>query len=145
MLRPLRGHAVATFLFVAFALLGAPPIAAAGPALNIPLPKTCKPFMGVRWVNPYPPNERGDHYQVVITGSAFTCTSADAYVKQFVREKIKSTQKSGLPNGPVQGGPAGYVCTSAIGKTATAFQGRCVQKHATAGSPLFSWGPYNDS
>ncbi len=112
--------------------------------VSIPTPKTCKPFVGGRWANPYPPHEVGDHFQVTVTGKAFTCTSAGKYVRKFVAEKIKPSPK--LPGvGYVADGPAGYVCTSGVGYTHTAYQGSCRAKKQTLTSSSFTWGPYKDS
>jgi hypothetical protein len=116
----------------------------ARPQVSIPTPKTCKPFVGGKWANPYPPHEVGDHYQVTVTGSVFTCSSAGKYVRKFIAEKIKPSPK--LPGiGYVSGGPAGYVCTSGVGFTHTAYQGGCRAKKQTLTSSSFTWGPYKDS
>jgi len=118
----------------------------ARPVGGIPGTTTCKPFVGTKWVNPYPPHEVGHHYQITIDGTGFTCKSAAVYVKKFIAEKIKSTAKIGLPEGTVTGGPPGYVCMSGISyKTDTAYQGHCTAKKATVTSSSFVWGPYNDS
>lgn len=109
----------------------------------IPGTTLCTPFVGTKWVNPYPPHEVGEHYQVVVTGKGFTCKSTHPYVVKFIAEKIK-------PNltpltGSVKGGPAGYKCTSGIGNTRTAYQGQCIASKPTPSSSSFSWSPYNDS
>jgi hypothetical protein len=119
--------------------------AAAQVASGLPASKLCKPFSGPKWVNPYPPHEVGHHYQINVVGTQFTCTTAAVYVKHFIAEKIKSTAKLGVGTGPVTGGPTGFVCSSAIGYTGTAYQGRCEAKHFTLTSSSFNWGPYNDS
>ena len=110
----------------------------------MPQTTTCKPFTASKWANPYPPHEVGKHYQVVITGSAFTCKTADAYVVKFVAEKIKPL-KSMPGDGAVTGGPAGYKCTSGISNIHTAYQGTCIPPHPALSSSLFTWGPYKDS
>lgn len=112
---------------------------------GIPGSTTCKPFVATKWANPYPPHEVGDHYQIFLLGKFFSCKSASAFVHKFIAEKIKNTAKLGMPDGVVSGGPAGFVCTSGIGYTGTAYQGHCMAKKPTISSPSFSWGPYNDS
>jgi hypothetical protein len=104
----------------------------------------CTPFVGSKWVNPYPPHEIGDHYQIIVAGKAFTCKSALPYVVKFIAEKIKAP-KTGPPIGTVKGGPAGYKCTSGIGNTGTAYQGQCMAPHPAPGSSSFTWSPFNDS
>jgi len=114
------------------------------PAAGPPGAATCKPFVGTKWVNPYPPHEVGDHYQVIVIGKFFTCASAKHYVVKFVAEKIKPL-KSMPAIGAVSGGPAGYKCTSGISNIHTAYQGNCLALHPSLTSSSFSWGPYNDS
>ena len=120
---------------------------AAGSAVGgngVPGVTTCKPFVGAQWVNPYPPHEKGDHFQALVSGKAFTCASADAYVKKFIVEKI-SPLKSMPMDGAVTGGPQGYNCTSGISYIHTAYQGSCHAIKLTPSSSWFNWGPYNDS
>lgn|GEM_PF-5749366 len=105
---------------------------------------TCKSFTGPKWVNPYPPHEVGHHYQVIVIGTSFTCTAADAYVVKFIAQKIKPLKSNPL-DGKVTGGPAGYKCTSGIANNHTAYQGNCLNLDTTLSSSSFSWGPYNDS
>lgn len=112
---------------------------------GIPGTTTCKPFVGTKWVNPYPPHEAGDHFQITVTGRAFSCRSAAVYVTKFIAEKIKASPKLIGGLGYVTGGPAGYVCTSGIGHTRTAYQGSCRAKQPTTNSSSFTWGPYKDS
>jgi hypothetical protein len=144
--RVLQRGAVAILIVLAGALVSLPPASGAGNTGNsgIASSKTCKPFVATKWVNPYPPNEKGKHYQVVVTGSAFTCATADALVVKFVAEKIKPLPK--MPAiGKVSGAPAGYKCTSGIAHNHTAYQGNCQALQPTPSSSSFSWGPYNDS
>jgi hypothetical protein len=126
---------------VAVSVLGMAPQAADG----LPASTLCKPFSGPKWANPDPPHEVGHHYQINVVGTQFSCKSAAVYVKHFIAEKIKATAKLGAGAGPVTGGPSGFVCTSAVGYTGTAYQGHCDAKHFTLTSSSFSWGPYNDS
>ena len=120
------------------------PAAASHPGA-LPGTTVCDPFVGATWVNPYPPNEKGKHFQVIVSGKTFTCKVADAYAKRFVALKIKNTAKFGMPDGTVPGGPKGYDCTSGISHIGTAYQGHCMVPKPTPDSPWFSWGPYNDS
>jgi len=86
----------------------------------------------------------GKHYQVSITGTAFTCKVADAYAVKFVAEKIKPLKQ--MPGiGKVTGGPTGYKCTSGISNNKTAYQGNCLSLNPGTNASLFNWGPYNDS
>ncbi len=98
---------------------------------GLPGSKTCKPFVGSKWVNPYPPHEVGHHYQIIVIGKAFTCASAKTYVVKFIAEKIKPS-KSEPGIGVVKGGPSGYKCTSGISNIKTAYQGNCLAQHAEA-------------
>ena len=111
---------------------------------GLPGTTSCKPFAGTKWVNPYPPHEVGDHYQIIVVGKSFTCASAKHYVVKFIAEKIKPL-KSMPAIGAVSGGPAGYKCTSGISNIHTAYQGNCLARHPTLTSSSFSWGPYKDS
>ena len=111
---------------------------------GLPGTTSCKPFVGTKWVNPYPPHEVGDHYHIIVVGKSFTCDSAKRYVVKFIAEKIKPS-KSMPAIGAVSGGPAGYTCTSGISNIHTAYQGNCLATHPTLGSSSFSWGPYNDT
>jgi hypothetical protein len=113
-------------------------------AAGLPGSTTCKPFVGRKWVNPYPPHEVGNHYQIVVVGKTFTCVSAKRYVVKFIAEKIKPL-KSMPAIGAVTGGPAGYRCTSGISNIHTAYQGNCLARHPTPTSSSFSWAPYKDS
>ncbi len=117
----------------------------ARPLAGIASTTTCKPFVGTKWVNPYPPNNAGDHYQITVTGKRFTCKSAAIYVRKFIAEKIKPAPKLIGGLGYVKGGPAGYICTSGIGHTGTAYQGNCRASKPTLTSSSFTWGPYKDS
>ncbi len=112
---------------------------------GIPQSTTCKPFTATKWVNPYPPHEVGKHYQVVVTGTAFTCKIANALVVKFVAEKIKASSRLMPTIGKVTGGPTGYKCSSGIANNHTAYQGNCLSLHPSLSSSSFSWGPYNDS
>jgi hypothetical protein len=114
------------------------------PAGGLPGSTTCKPFVGTKWVNPYPPHEVGKHYQIIVVGKSFTCASAKSYVVKFIAEKIKPL-KTMPAIGAVSGGPAGYKCTSGISNIHTAYQGNCLAIHPTPASSSFSWGPFNDS
>ncbi len=140
----MRGSKLAIVISLLVAGLGAS-ASAARPLAGIPGTTTCKPFVGTKWVNPYPPHEAGDHFQITVTGKAFSCTSAAVYVRRFIAEKIKASPKLIGGLGYVTGGPAGYVCTSGIGHTGTAYQGNCRAKLPTTGSSSFAWGPYKDS
>lgn len=137
---------VSSVLMVALGLLSASATSASGASSNngIAQSTTCKPFTATKWVNPYPPHEVGKHYQVTLTGTAFTCKTADALVVKFVAEKIKAS-KSTPTIGKVTGGPAGYKCTSGIANNHTAYQGNCLSLNQSLSSSSFSWGPYNDS
>jgi hypothetical protein len=129
--------------FAALCALGAS-ASVGSPAAGVPGTTTCKPFVGTKWVNPYPPHEVGKHYQVVVIGKSFTCASAKRYVVKFIAEKIKPLKLTpGI--GAVTGGPVGYKCTSGISNIHTAYQGNCLARHPTPTSSSFSWGPYKDS
>ena len=134
---------VAATIIVAMAG-GALMVVGVADAGGLPGSTTCKPFVGTRWVNPYPPHEVGDHYQIVVVGKSFTCASAQRYVVKFIAEKIKPL-KSMPAIGAVTGGPVGYKCTSGISNIHTAYQGNCLAQHPTLTSSSFSWGPYKDS
>ncbi len=142
---PSLRFAIATAILAAALCVFAAPASFARPLAGIPGSTTCKPFVGAKWVNPYPPHEAGDHFQIIVTGKAFSCKSAAVYVHGFVAEKIKPSPKLVGGLGYVTGGPAGYVCTSGIGHTGTAYQGNCRAKRPTPGSSSFTWGPYKDS
>ena len=118
----------------------------AGPssASGIPGSTDCKPFVAAKWQNPYPPHEIGKHYQIILVGKGFSCSSAFTYVKKFILEKIEP-EKAMPAIGLVTGGPKGYNCTSGISYTHKAYQGNCIQKNPTPSSSSFSWGPFNDS
>jgi len=137
-----RLAAVATIIVALVA--GAVVAVGVADAGGLPGSTTCKPFVGAKWVNPYPPHEVGKHYQIVVIGKAFTCTSAKRYVVKFVTEKI-TPLKSMPAIGAVTGGPVGYKCTSGISNIHTAYQGNCLMLHPTPTSSSFSWGPYKDS
>jgi hypothetical protein len=141
-----RSNLLACALLVTLALVAAFGATAswASPAAGVPGVTTCKSFVATKWTNPYPPNEVGDHYQILVSGKTFTCKTAFAFVKKFVAEKIKLDPKLRIV-GLVTGGPSGFVCSSGIGKTGTAYQGHCMVKHPTPSSSWFSWGPYKDS
>lgn len=124
--------------------MAAAPAFGANSGGGIPGTTTCKPFTATKWVNPYPPHEVGHHYQVTVTGTAFTCKTADAYVVRFVAQKIKPL-KSMPTEGKVAGGPAGYRCTSGIAHNGTAYQGNCLAIPSSSAMSQFTWGPYNDS
>jgi hypothetical protein len=111
---------------------------------SIPGVTLCKSFVSAKWQNPYPPHEIGDHFQAQVSGKAFTCATADAYIKKFIVQKIKP-EKTMPQIGLVAGGPKGYTCSSGISYTHQAYQGSCKLAHATPTSSWFSWGPYNDS
>jgi hypothetical protein len=128
----------------AAAVLSLAAAAAASGGSGIPSVTTCKPFVGAKWVNPYPPHENGDHFQVQVSGKAFTCATADAYTKKFIVEKI-TPEKSMPGDGAVADGPKGYNCTSGISYIKTAYQGSCHAAKQTLDSSWFDWGPYNDS
>ncbi len=96
-------------------------------------------------MNPYPPNEVGHHYQVVVSGKGFTCKTADPYAKKFIKERLENTATLGVPSGVVSGGPKGFKCTSGIAKNGIAYQGGCIALHPTPSTSSFTWGPFNDS
>jgi hypothetical protein len=129
---------------VVASILAASILAAQSCASGIPGSTDCKPFVAAKWQNPYPPHEIGKHYQIILVGKVFSCSSAFAYVKKFILEKIKP-EKTMPAIGLVTGGPSGYNCTSGISYTHAAYQGNCIQKNPTPSSSSFSWGPYNDS
>jgi len=132
---------------VAFAGLLSLPAATAGAQSipGIPGSTVCKVFVGHKWQNPYPPNEVGKHYQVTVVGTAFSCKSADAYVKKWVATKVKPSKQFGPTTAKLSGAPSGYRCTSGISKIGTAYQGNCLVVGGPLNSSSFSWGPYNDS
>jgi hypothetical protein len=96
---------------------------------------TCPGVTSVKWTTPYTPSKSGTHYDVSVSGKAYTCAQAEASVK-----KLATHEATGSFPTVVAGGPTGWTCTASKSKTGLAYTGTCDPKSSNGfNGPSFSW------
>src|SRR5450432_630774 len=98
----------------------------------------CPAFTASSWVNPYPPNDTGNKYQISMNAKPFSCAQTQVWVKKFVAMYISAPP---LRTAVLKGGPTGYKCTASPDNKHHAYQGGCIKISKAAFSQTFNWGP----